>query len=435
MIMLSACGAMLGLECKPKQQAAGGGQRPPAMVTVVAAAGASVPVYLDEIGKTVSTELVSIVPQVGGKIIAAHVDHGAFVEKGQLLFEIDPRPFEAALAAAKATLAQSKAERDWAQIELNRVEDLLSKQSATQFEVDRNRVGLAVAEAKIEAAEASVQSAMLDLEYSRIFAPISGRAGVRLVDPGNVVRANDSPLLVIQQLDPIYVEFTVNENDLVAVRKYLATSRAGDSGESAGLRVEVEVPTGRPSPGAAAGVGGAASPPGAGNTPGGPVAATASATQPESASAPASAPSGPPPMAREGILTFIDNSVQAGAGTVKLRATVPNADRYLWPGQFVNVRLILEVREDAVLIPARAQQVGQIGPFVYVVDAHHVANIRPLTLGQRHGEMIAVNAGLTAGEQVILTGQNMVVPGGPVMVVVPGAPPAGPAPATASAGH
>jgi multidrug efflux system membrane fusion protein len=366
--------------------------RPPAAVTVATAVARDVPVYLDEIGKTVSVEVVSIVPQVGGKLIAAHVQDGDYVEKGQLLFEIDPRPFDAALAAAQATLAQNKADRELAQIEFKRMRELASKGTASQLEFDQDRVALAVTEAKVAAAEAAVQTAELNLEYAQIRSPIDGRAGARLVDPGNVVKASDASMQVIRRLDPIYVEFTITENELGTVRKFMATHgfEWGQSPER-GLRVEVDVP---------------------GNS-----ARVLTALGPtEPTSAPASASAGP----RVGRLTFLDNAVQSTTGTVKLRATVANTDHYLWPGQFVNVRLILTTKTAAVLVPATAQQVGQQGPYVYVVTPDGTAELRPIVLGQRQGELLVVESGVQSGEKVVIAGQMAVMPNAKVQVTEAG---------------
>ena len=362
--------------------------RPPAQVTVAAAESRDVPVYLDEIGKTVAVENVSIIPQVGGKVIAAHVQDGADVKKGDLLFEIDPRPFEATLASAKATVAQNKAEAEQAHSEFSRMESLGNTAAMSKMEIDQKRSAWAVAEAKVLASEAAVQSAQLNLEYTKIYAPIDGRAGALLVDPGNVVKDNDKPLLVIQRLDPIYAEFSVPENDLGTVRKFIA-SRGGNlvNSPEKGLKVMVDVP---------------------GNSQRVLAALGAPSTQPTTTRSTA----GP----REGPLTFLDNSVQNGSGTIRLRATLPNADRYFWPGQFVNVRVVLETRKDAVLIPAQAEQVGQVGPFVYVVNEDSTAEIRQITPGQPQGEMMVVEKGLTPGEKVIVTGQMMVMPGGKVQV-------------------
>lgn len=363
--------------------------RPPASVTVAEAIARDVPMYLDAIGKTVAVETVSIMPQVSGKVIAAHIEDGAYVAKGQLLFEIDPRPFEAALAAAKATLAQCQAELDWAKADFKRTEELTSSNVVSQLEYDQKKSALGVALAKVEAAAAAVKTAELNLEYTKIYSPIDGRAGARLVDPGNIVRANDSPMLVIQRFNPIYAEFTVTENDLGTVRKFM-TSRKMEVGheQQMGLKVLVDVPANSPQMLSALGV----------------MSATTQPAQPYS-------------MARVGTLTFLDNTVQSSTGTVKLRATVPNADRYFWPGQFVNVRLILATRKNAVLIPVEAVQIGQNGPFVYVVADDQTAQQNQVTLGQRQDDMVVVEKGLNAGQKVIVSGQMLVVPGGPVLVI------------------
>ncbi len=362
--------------------------RPPAQVTVATAFTRDVPVYLEEIGKTVATEIVSIVPQVSGKLITARTQDGDYVEKGQLLFEIDPRPFAAALASAEATLAQNKADRELAEIQFKRMQGLASTGTATQLEFDQDRVALAVAEAKVAAAEAAVQTAKLKLEYTTICSPIAGRTGARLIDSGNVVKENDAPMQVIRRLDPIYVEFTITENDLGTVRKYIAAYglQWGEHPER-GLRVEVDVP--------------------------GDSARVLSALGPQTP-ATASGPSQVGP--HEGQLTFLDNSVQGTTGTVRLRATVANADYYFWPGQFVNVRLILTVKKDAVLIPVEAQQISQQGPYVYVIGPDSTAELRPFVPGQRQGNLLVVERGVQGGEKVVVAGQMSVMPKAKVQV-------------------
>ena len=368
-------------------------QRPPPQVTLATATTRDVPVYLDAIGKTLAVEVVSIVPQVGGKMVASHVKDGDYVKKGDLLFEIDPRPFEAALAAVAAALTQSKADLDLARIEFSRMQELSSQGAANPLEFDRDRIALAVAEAKVAAAQAAVKTAELNLEYTKILSPIDGRAGARSVDPGNVVKANDAPIQTIRRLDPIYVEFTVTDNDLGTVRKYIAARglELGNSPEQ-GLRVEIDVPGDSPRILSALGA-------------------------PIPTSAPGVNRAGP----REGSLTFLDNSVGTATGTVKLRATVANADHYFWPGQFVNVRVVLTTKKDAVLVATQAQQVGQQGPYVYVVAPDSTAELRPVTMGQRLGELVVVEQGLRAGENVVLTGQIAVVPGAKVHVITDGA--------------
>ncbi|HVT87493.1 MAG TPA: efflux RND transporter periplasmic adaptor subunit [Tepidisphaeraceae bacterium] len=363
-----------------------------APVTAAAAFSRDVPVYLDEIGKVVAMDSVAVVPQVAGKVISTQVEDGAYVKKGQLLFEIDPRPFEAALASAKASLAQNRADLDWAQADFKRTEELMSTNVVSQLEFEQKKSVLGVDQAKIDASQAAIQMAELSLEYARILAPIEGRAGARLVDPGNVVKANEGTMLVIQRLDPIYAEFTVTENDLGTVRKFMADHGMEVGNEAnLGLKVEVDVPAN---------------------------SERVMATLTKAIAQPATAPA----QKRAGTLTFMDNSIQAGSGTVKLRATVPNSDHYFWPGQFVNVRLVLTTQKNAVLIPAAAEQIGQQGPYVYVVGNDQTAQMRPIVPGQRQGDALVVEGGLAAGEQVITSGHMLVQPGSKVMVL-PSAPP------------
>ncbi|HOJ74214.1 MAG TPA: efflux RND transporter periplasmic adaptor subunit [Phycisphaerae bacterium] len=376
-------------------------ERPPAVVTVAPATTQDVPVYLDQIGRTVPVQTVAIVPQVGGKLVATHVNHGDYVRKGQLLFEIDPRPFQAALDAAEASLAQNLAELELARAELSRVEEALRSSAVSRLEYDQKKSGVAMAEARVAAAKAAIEQAKLDLEFSRIHSPIDGKAGARLVDAGNVVRANDAPLLIIQQMSPIFAEFTITENDLGAVRNFL---RAGGldlpNANEAQLKALVDIPADSARVLGALGV--------------------ATATQPADATDDAAMtvtrPAGQWTGPREGTLSFLNNQIERETGTVKMRVTLPNEDRYFWPGQFVNVRLILTRKEQAVLVPATAQQIGQQGPFVYVVNDQNVAELRPIKLGQRQGDMVVVDEGVRPGEQVIVSGHRMVIPGKPVMV-------------------
>jgi multidrug efflux system membrane fusion protein len=386
-------------------------QMPPPGVTAAVAENKDVPVYLDQIGKIVSMDMVTIVPQVAGKVTAVHVEDGAEVKKGQPLFDIDPRPFQADLASAEASLAENKANVAWATIDFNRIKGLVETNAVSQNEYDKAKNALDVANAKVEASQAAVETAKLNLEYCKILSPIDGRAGARLVVPGNIVKANEGALMVIQRLDPIYAEFSITENDLGTVRKFLA-GHDNDLGiaPEQGLKVHVDVPG--DSKTVLTALGGTAT---ANNGP---------------ATAPASRPSrflG----ARDGTLTFMDNSVQDNSGTIKVRATLDNKDHYFWPGQFVNCRLVLTTKKDAVLIPATAQQIAQQGAFVYVVSADGTAELRPITVGQRQGDMIVVETGVTAGEKVITTGQMMVMPKGKVNVMNAAGPTTAPAVASA----
>jgi membrane fusion protein, multidrug efflux system len=403
-------------------------ERPPAQVSVTSVITHTVPIYLDAIGRAVATETVSIVPQVGGTIVTAEIEDGAFVRKGQLLFEIDRRPFLAALASAQAGLQQAQAEYDYASVEYNRVKNLPTKGAVSQQEINQRQNAVEVAQAHIASAKAAIETAELNLNYARIYSPIDGRAGVRLIDVGNVVKANDVPLLNIQAMDPILAEFTITENDLGTVRKFLAARSLDLTGSARNLRVEVDVPGNSPRVlGALGGLAPTTRPATA------PVAqsTTSPATPPatSSASQPAVLP------VRTGQLVFLDNSVQTTTGTVRLRAQLANADHYFWPGQFVNVRLVLAEKPDAVLIPSQAEQIGQQGAYVYVVTNDNTAELRPIVSGQRQGDLLVVEKGLQPGEKVVVSGQYTVVPGSKVQIAgaASPAPDASPGPGPTSA--
>lgn len=341
-----------------RQEAPPAFERPPAPVSVIEAVARDVPVYLDEVGKVAAREVVSVQPQVSGSITEIHFTDGAHLQKGALLFTIDPRPYRAQLAAAEANRAEAKASLDLAKIEFERASSLIETKAISQQEYDTRKNAVAVAAARIEQSEAAVQTARLNLDYCYIRSPIDGRAGERLVDRGNVVTTNTGSLLVIQRLDPIYADFTVTEHDLTAVQRNLAGGH---------LKVEVRLPD-------------------------------------------------EPAEPRLGTLTFVDNAVQDGTGTVKLRATIPNNDHRFWPGRFVKIRLVLDTLERAVLVPAGAPQTSAQGPFVYVVKQDSTAEQRKVTPGQRQGDLVVISQGLQPGERVVINGQLGVTPGGKVRV-------------------
>src|SRR5437868_8768682 len=348
---------------------------PPPLVTVVKATAQDVPKYLDEIGRNTAFESVTVTPQVGGRIVERHFQDGDNLRKGQLLFVIDPRPYKAQFDSAQAALAQAKAALELAKIQFARDQELVGTKAISKQDYDTKKNTVDVDQAQVESAEAALETAKLNLEYCYIHSPIEGRAGARLVDLGNVVQANTTGLLLIQRLDPIYADFTVTERDLQEVQKEMARGS---------LKALVRVP------------------------------------------------SDPEDRARNGKVTFLDNAVQNGTGTVNLRATMSNRDHHFWPGQFVNVRLVLATQRNAVLIPNEATQISQKGPFVYVVKPDGTGDLRPVTLGQRQGENVVIIQGVAAGENVIVTGQLTVPPGGQVRVAS-GAPP-GPGVAPPGAG-
>lgn len=332
---------------------------PAPLVSVVKATAQDVPRYLDEIGRNTAFESVTVTPQVGGRIVERHFQDGENLRKGQILFVIDPRPYKAQVDSTKAALAQAKAALELAKIQFARDQEVIGTKAISQQDYDTKKNAVDVDAAQVEAAEATLETAKLNLDYCYIHSPIDGRAGARMVDVGNVVQANATSLLLIQRLDPIYANFTITERDLPEVQKLMSRGA---------LRASVRLPSDSES------------------------------------------------TARTGRVEFLDNAVQNGSGTVNLRATMTNSDHHFWPGQFVNVRLVLSTEKGAVLIPNQATEISQHGPFVYVVKPDDTAEFRPVKLGQRQGDQVVVEAGIAANERVVLAGQMMIRPGGKVRV-------------------
>jgi len=321
----------------------GTAQAPVRPVTVAKVVAKDVPLYLDEIGTCAAYETVQVQAQVNGVIMGRHFQDGSDVKKGDLLFTIDPRPFQAALDQAKA-----QAELD--QVTLKRQEDLRARKVISQQDYD-------TAVANAQKSQASTEAAQVNLDWCYIKSPINGRVGLRNVDVGNLVGPSIPSLVTIQGLDPIYTDFTVAENDLPLVRKYLGGSN---------VKVQTYLPDGSITP-------------------------------------------------RIGDLYFIDNAVQPGSGTVKARGVTPNPDRALWPSEFVQVRFILDVLKNAMLVPSQAVQVSQSGPFVFVVKPDNTVDLRPVKPGQRQeGDLTVVESGVKPGETVVVTGQLALAPGAKV---------------------
>jgi multidrug efflux system membrane fusion protein len=378
-------------------------ERPPAPVSVATAVAQDVPTYLDAIGKTVAREVVSIQPQVAGRITKIHFTDGANVKKGDMLFTIDTRPFEASLQQAQANLskdaalkkqaeanlARDIAQAKWGETQVKRsrelldhgvvpreqYEQLLANQDSLNATVEADRAAVRSADEVMKVDAAAIESAKVQMSYCYIRSPIDGRAGQRLADVGNVVNpggsnsggsgnsgsgssGNNSSLLVIERLDPIYADFTISQNNLTDVQQQM---RAGT------LKAEVRLPD-----------------------------------------------TGDEMVA--GQLTFLDNAVQGETGTVNLRATIPNTGHRFWPGRFVNIRLVLSTIHQAVLVPAAAPQMSAKGSFVYVVKQDSTAEQRSVSLGQQQGDLIVVEKGVAAGEQVVTNGQLGVTPGGKVRI-------------------
>jgi multidrug efflux system membrane fusion protein len=318
-------------------------QAPVRPVTVAKVVAKDVPLYLDEIGTCAAYETVLVQAQVSGVIITRNFQDGSDVKKGDLLFTIDPRPYQAALDQAKA-----QAELD--QVTLKRQEDLRNRKVISQQDYD-------TAVANAQRSQAATEAAQVNLDWCYIKSPINGRVGLRNVDVGNLVGPSTAPLVTIQGLDPIYTDFTVAENDLPLVRKYLGGPN---------VKVQTYLADGSIVP-------------------------------------------------RSGDLYFIDNAVQPGSGTVRVRGVTPNPDRALWPSEFVRVRFILDTLKNATLVPAQAVQVSQSGPFVFVVKSDNTVDLRPVKPGQRQeGDLTVVESGVKPDETVVVTGQLALAPGAKV---------------------
>jgi membrane fusion protein, multidrug efflux system len=342
-------------------------------VAVAPAERRDLPVYLTGLGTITAFNTVTVKTRVDGQIVRVAFREGQEVRKGDLLVVIDPRPFEVQMAQAQASLAKDQAQLTDARLNLQRDRDLLAQGVLPQQQVDSQQALVHQLEAAIQGDQAQIESAQLQLSYSRITAPVSGRVGLRLVDEGNTVRATDQTgLLVITQLEPITVLFTLPEDSLPLVAKHMK----GDP-----LIVEAWSRDDR----------------------------TKLAT---------------------GTLLTIDNQIDATTGTGRLKAVFDNQDRALWPNQFVNAHLLVEVRKDQTLVPSAAVQRGSTGVFAYVVNPDKTIEVRPLKVGLTQGGFTAIEDGVTPGEQVVTDGHEKVQAGTKVEVrsvggKAAGAPPAG----------
>jgi multidrug efflux system membrane fusion protein len=329
-------------------------------VPVVAAAALrkDVPVQLRTIGAVEPLATVAVKPQVGGIITVVHFQEGSYVGEGELLFTIDPRPYEAALQQAEATLAKDEASTRNAQVEAQRGESLFAQGILSKENYDQLRFSAQSFEAAVRADRAALDRARLDLEYCSIRSPIVGRTGSLLLHQGNFVKAIDGgPLVIINRTDPVYVSFSIPEQRLAEVNAARLSGR---------LAVDALI--------------------------------TGEESRP-----------------LRGELSFLDNAVDRGTGTIKLKGTFPNKEKRLWPGQFVNTRLTLGTKAGAVVVPTPAVQTGQAGTFIFLIKPDLTVEARPVVVEAGSGEEeTVVTKGLEGGEQVVTDGQLRLVPGAKV---------------------
>jgi len=337
---------------------------PAVPVEVGAVEQADVPLVVSGLGTVQATNTVTIRTRVDGQLMRLHFTEGQLVRAGDLLAEIDPRPFQAVLDQALGKLAQDEAALANARLILGRDSDLAAKQFVSQQVLDTQRSTVQQLEAAVQQDRAAIDNARTQLSYTRITSPIDGRTGIRIVDPGNILHATDAGgIVVVTQVRPMTVLSTLPEQQLTALRKAL------DSG---------------------------------------PVTVVAQSR--DSAS-----------DLDEGTLSLVDNQIDTASGTVRLKSTFPNEAGALWPGQFVLLQVTTGVARQALVMPVGALQRGPQGFFVYVVGADDKARMRPVTVGQVANDRAIVESGLKAGERVITGGQYRVAPGVPVRAM-PSAP-------------
>jgi multidrug efflux system membrane fusion protein len=322
-----------------------------------------IPVYLDGLGTVQAFNTVTVHTRVDGELQQVLFTEGQEVTAGGALAVIDPRPFQAALDQAVAKKAQDEAQLANAKVTLVRNTDLLSKKVIAQSDFDLSKYTVDQFAAAVQADQAAIESARTQLDYTQIKSPIDGRTGVRLVDVGNIVHAADAGgIVVITQLHPISVVFTLPEQSLQAV--------LNQGGANGGLHVSALD---------------------RGNT----------------------------TALDEGTLAVVDNEIDQTTGTVKLKATFPNNDLKLWPGKFVNARLVLTTRKNAIVVPASVVQRGPQGTYAYVIKPDKTVEMRPIKVAQTEANVALIDDGLKAGEQVVVDGQYKLQPGTHVELTTP----------------
>jgi multidrug efflux system membrane fusion protein len=378
-----------------------------------------IPVTIPSVGTAEALQTVQIRAQVTGQLSAVHFTEGQDVRKGQELFTIDTRPFQAALSQAEAVLARDTATASNLQSQRARFEDLYKRQLISRDQYESQIATSQAAQATLEADSAAIETARLNLQYTHIVSPIAGRTGSLGVHQGDLIRANDAtPMVVINQLAPIYVTFAVPGRYLPDIRRFqsqkpLAVHATGQPALPPGAQAPPPPVLGSfqmQQPGAAQQTA-------SGETPSGRAASEqkGSRAQPSGNAGAAASAGITAGLSENGRVTFIDNAVDTTTGTIKLKATFDNSDRALWPGLFVQVTLDLTTENNAIVVPAAAVQPSQSGQFVYVVKADRSVEVRGVVILRQQGEQMVIAQGLTPGEEVVTEGQLRLTPGAKVM--------------------
>ena len=343
---------LLAASCGGKQPE----RSPTVPVSITPAVRIDAPAVVAANGVVEPVQTVAVEAQVGGILTEVSFQEGGDVSEGQVLFRIDPRPFEAALRQAEAVLARDRAQAQSAQRDAERYKALVAKDYVTQSQAEQAQAQAASMLATLQSDSAAVENVRLNLGYTTIRAPIGGRTGSLLVRRGNLVKPNGGPLVVINELQPILVRFPVTARDFLALRRRVASGVV-------------------------------------------PVRVTASDST---------------VLPEQGSLSFLDNAVDSLTGTVAAKARFTNSSRALWPGEYVRVAVQLNVRNGAIAVPTTAVLNGQEGTYVYVIDGDKNAHVRTVSVGQTVGDLTVIDRGVAAGEQVVVDGQSRLVPGAKV---------------------
>jgi multidrug efflux system membrane fusion protein len=352
--------AALGLSACGRDAAKGQRSRGPAPVSAAVAEQKDMPVQVRTIGKVEPSATVSVKSRITGQLLTVHFTEGAMVRQGDLLFTIDPRPYELALKEAQAKLARDQALAKKAEDDLKRYRELTQRQVVSASQLEQYQTDAQTKQATVAGSQADVENARLNLSYCHITAPFGGPTGSVLAHQGNMIKANDDnkSLVVIQRIEPSFVAFTVAERYLAEIRARMAQGT---------MEVKAGVP-------------------------------------------------GQEDQVLKGELFFIDNAVDTATGTIKVKASFPNRDHRLWPAQFVNVVLTLRSLSGAVVVPAQALQTGQIGDFVFVIKEDLTVEARKVVLGPRIADEAVITEGLKPGEKIVTDGHLRLAPGGKVEI-------------------
>jgi membrane fusion protein, multidrug efflux system len=327
-----------------------------------------VPVQVQAIGSVEAYSTVAVKTQITGELTGVFFREGQDVKKGDLIFTLDKRPFEAALKQAQSTLAKDQAQAELAHVQAKRYAALMKDGVVAKEQYDQMQSSADALDAAVEADKAAVENARVQLIYCSIYSPIYGKVGSLLIHQGNMIKANDVPLVNINQIEPIRVAFTVPEQYLAEIKKFAGTGK---------LPVQVSIPN--------------------------------------------------DPKPAVGKLSFIDNTVDPATGTIKLKGEFANTDRRLWPGQFVDVVLTLHQQPNAVVVPSQAVNTGQQGQYIFVIKPDMTVEARPVTVNRTAKGQSVIDKGVTPGERVVTDGQLRLVPGSKVQIKEAVAPRSGPA--------